>query len=197
MRTVFVNPARKHGKKRRKRSSGKRRKRAYRFKGARFSGTVRRNSGITPFVSNPMILSNPRRRHRRRRNPSQHLMGDLMYIMGGTIGGAALNRLAFNHMNNFYVRNGARVASAALLAYLGGRNPLTAAAAGATLAPLVPDVEMLLGGLAPKKNPKELAAELSALLEADLHDDLSEDLSDDVDDDLISDELDGVEEMTW
>lgn len=197
MRTVFVNPARKHGKKRRKRSSGKRRKRVMRFKGARFTGTVRRNSGITPFVSNPMILSNPRRRHRRRRNPSAHLLGDLAYILGGTVGGAALNRLAFNHMNNFYVRNGARVASAALLAYLGGRNPLTAAAAGATLAPLVPDVEMLLGGLSPKKNPRELAEELSAMLEADLSEDLSEDLDDDLDDDLIEDDLDGIDEMTW
>ncbi len=193
MRTVFVNPASRRRTRKRRRSHGRRSKRkAYHFKGAKFSGTVRRNAGIVPFVQNPMILSNPRRR-RRRRNPSQAILQDLGWIFGGTIGGAALNRLAFNHMTNFYARNGARVVSAALLAYMGGRNPLTAAAAGATLAPLIPDVEMLMGS-APTKNPRELAAELSAMLSADLGDD--EILQDDLDDDL-NDDLEGVEEMTW
>jgi hypothetical protein len=205
MRTVFVNPASKrHSKKRRKRTSRKGRRKSYHFKGARITGTVRRNAGITPFVANPMILSNPRRRRRHRRNPSGAMLNDLAYIFGGAVGGAALNRLAFNHVNHFYVRNGARIAAAAVLAYIGGRNPLTAAAAGATLAPLIPDVEMMLGSSAPKKNPRELAAELSAMLEADLSSDevIDADLSDegtedDLDDDLIDDDLDGIDSMKW
>jgi hypothetical protein len=157
-----------------------------------------------------MILSNPRRR-RRRRNPSAHLLGDLAYIIGGTIGGAALNRLAFGAISNFYVRNGARVASAGLLAYIGGRNTLTAAAAGATLAPILAEIESLITHTEPaKKNPRELAAELSALLEADLSDDgdlsdddlsddqLEADLSDDlIDDDLIDDDLEDIASMRW
>jgi hypothetical protein len=171
----------------------------------------RRNAGIAPFVSNPQILSNPRRR-RRRRNPSATILSDLAYILGGTVGGAALNRLAFNSINNFYVRNGARVAAAGLLAYVGGRNTLTAAAAGATLAPMIPDLELLIShsGATPTKNPRELAAELSALLEADLSDDgdlsdddlsddqLEADLSDDlIDDDLIDDDLEDIASMKW
>jgi hypothetical protein len=157
-----------------------------------------------------MILSNPRRR-RRRRNPSATIISDLAYILGGTVGGAALNRLAFNTINNFYVRNGARVAAAGLLAYIGGRNTLTAAAAGATLAPLIPDLELLIShsGTAPTKNPRELAAELSALLEADLSDDelsddevsddqLEADLTDDlIDDYLLDDDLEDIASMRW
>lgn len=163
---------------------------------------------MTPFVSNPMILSNPRRR-RRRRNPSHTLVGHLFYILGGTAGGAALNRLAFNQIENIYFRNGARVLSASILAYIGGSNNLTAAAAGALLAPIVPEIENHLttpAAKAPeKKNPRELAAELSALLEADLSDgdelsddEMSDELDDDlIDDDLIDDDLEGVGSMKW
>jgi hypothetical protein len=167
----------------------------------------RRNSGIAPFVSNPQILSNPRRR-RRRRNPGMSFFGDFAYILGGTLGGAALNRLAFGTINNFYVKNGARVAAAAVLAYIGGRNTLTAAAAGATLSPILAEIEVLIGHTATAtKNPRELAAELSALLEADLSDDelSDDDLSDDelsddeVSDDLIDDDLidDDLEDIRW
>ena len=214
MRTVFVNPSRRRRRRRRahKRAAAPRRRRrrnsAVALSNPRRRRRRRRNSGIVPFVQNPQILSNPRRR-RRRRNPSATILSDLAYILGGTVGGAALNRLAFNTINNFYVRNGARIASAGLLAYIGGRNTLTAAAAGATLAPLIPDLELLIahsGATAEKKNPQELAAELSALLEADLSDDelsdddlsddqLEADLSDDlIDDDLIDDDL---EDIKW
>jgi hypothetical protein len=159
-----------------------------------------------------MILSNPRRR-RRRRNPSAALLSDLGFILGGAVGGAALNRLAFGALENFYVRNGARIVSAGLLAYLGGRNNFTAAAAGATLAPLVPELEVMLSApAAAKKNPRELAAELSALLEADLGDDevsddelsddemsdeLEADLNDDLIDDDLDDDLEDIASMKW
>jgi hypothetical protein len=120
--------------------------------------------------------------------------------------------LAFNQIDNFYFRNGARVLSASVLAYIGGSNNLTAAAAGALLAPLVPELELHIASPTPataaKKNPRELAAELSALLEADLSDgdelsddDVSDELDDDLDDDLIDDDLDddleGVADMKW
>jgi hypothetical protein len=214
MRTVFVNPSHRRRRRKHKRSNPRRRRRrnsAVRMANPRRRRHRRRNAGIAPFVQNPMILSNPRRR-RRRRNPSATIISDLAYIIGGTVGGAALNRLAFNTINNFYVRNGARVAAAGLLAYIGGRNTLTAAAAGATLAPLVPDLELLIShsGATPTKNPRELAAELSALLEADLSDDgdlsdddlsddqLEADLSDDlIDDDLIDDDLEDIASMRW
>lgn len=158
-----------------------------------------------------MILSNPRRR-RRRRNPSHSLLGHMGYILGGTLGGAALNRLAFNQIDNIYFRSGARILSASILAYIGGSNNLTAAAAGALLAPLAPELELHLASptaATPKKNPRELAAELSALLEADLSDgdelsddDVSDELDDDLDDDLIDDDLldddlEGVGAMKW
>lgn len=210
MRTVFVNPSRRRRRRRAHKRTTPRRRRhrrnsAVRLANPRRHRRRRRNAGITPFVQNPMILSNPRRR-RRRRNPSATILSDLAYIVGGTVGGAALNRLAFNTINNFYVRNGARVAAAGLLAYIGGRNTLTAAAAGATLAPLIPDLELLIShsGATPAKNPRELAAELSALLEADLSDgddlseELEEDLDDDlIDDDLIDDDLEDIASMRW
>jgi hypothetical protein len=221
MRTVFVNPSRRRRRRRAHKRANPRRRRHRRNSAVALTSNPRRrrrvrrrrrNAGVTPFVSNPQILSNPRRR-RRRRNPSATILSDLAYILGGTVGGAALNRLAFNTINNFYVRNGARVASAALLAYIGGRNTLTAAAAGATLAPLIPDLELLISHSSTPtatKNPRELAAELSALLEADLSDgdelsddDLSDDqleadLSDDlIDDDLIDDDLEDIADMKW
>jgi len=185
MRTVFVNPA----KKRRR----TRKHRTYRLTRRGSSITVkRRNAGITPFISNPLIMDNPRRRRRARRNPSMRgLFSEIMMLMGGALGGAGLNRIGISHISNFYARNGARVGAAGLLAYLGGRSPLTAAAAGATLAPMLADIEMHMASTTATKNPRELAEELSALLEADLSDD---DLSDD---EMSDDDLSGVEEMTW
>lgn len=224
MRTVFVNPS--NPRRRRRKRSNPRRRRAHRRynprRRRRRNSSValanprrrrRRNAGVTPFVQNPMILSNPRRR-RRRRNPSHSLLGHIAYILGGTVGGAALNRLAFSQIENIYFRNGARILSASALAYIGGNNNLTAAAAGALLAPLVPEIEAHLtaatAATPAKKNPRELAAELSALLEADLSDDelsdddglsddeISDELDDDlIDDDLIDDDLEGVGEMKW
>jgi hypothetical protein len=221
MRTVFVNPS--NPRRRRKRSNPRRRARRHNPRRRRRNSSValanprrrrRRNAGVTPFVSqNPMILSNPRRR-RRRRNPSHTFLGHIAYIVGGTVGGAALNRLAFNQLENLYARNGVRILGASILAYLGGNNNLTAAAAGAILAPLLPEIEAHLTAATPKapekKNPRELAAELSALLEADLSDDelsdddglsddeMSDELDDDlIDDDLIDDDLEGVGAMKW
>ncbi len=187
MRTVFVNPARKR-RRRRKSGGGKRRRRVSLRRGGSVLVT-RRNAGIAPFVQNPLIMDNPRRRHRRRRNPSMKQgLSELMMILGGALGGAGLNRIGISHISNFYARNAARVGAAGALAYLGGRNPLTAAAAGATLAPMLADIEMQMASSAPaSKNPRELAAELSALLEADLSDDDLEDDELEDDEDLSDD----------
>ncbi len=155
MRTLFVNPSRGGG---RRRGRGRRRR-------------------------NPYILSNPsRRRYRRNPLPSlPNLVRDTAFIAAG---GAALNRVGLSHITNFYLRNGARVlAAAALSAY--SRTPLAIAAAGATLAPIMPEVEMQLAAVTANKNPHELAAELASMLEADLSGDLDE----------LSDELE--EEISW
>jgi hypothetical protein len=188
MRTVFVNPARK--RRRRRKASNPRRHARRRSHGL----ARRRNAGITPFVQNPLILDNPRRRRRARRNPSiKHGVMDFLMIAGGALGGAGLNRLGLSQISNIYVRNAVRIGAAGALAFFGGKSPLTAAAAGATLAPMLIDIELELSSTAaPTKNPRELAAELSALLEADLSDDDLED--DDLEDDDLEDD---VSEMTW
>ena len=145
-----------------------------------------------------MIMENPRRRRRgRRRNPGMKTaIMDFAWLLAGTVGGAALNRLGLSHVSNFYARNGARVGAAALLAYFGGKNTMTAAAAGATLAPIVAEIEMQLAASSTAtKNPRELAAELSALLEADLSD--GDDLEDDADGLEDGDDLEDIDEMTW
>jgi hypothetical protein len=193
MKTVFVNPSRSRRRRRRRPVAAaaprRRRRRVHRRR--------RRNAGITPFVQNPMIMENPRRRRRHRRNPSmKSSVMDFAWLLAGTVGGAALNRLGLSHVNNFYARNGARVGAAAVLAYFGGKSPMTAAAAGATLAPIVAEIEMqMASSTTATKNPRELAAELSALLEADLSDDADglED-GDDLEDDM---DLEDIDEMTW
>lgn len=145
MRTVFVNPS--------------------------YSGTYKRRKR-----RNPYILDNPSGHRRRRRNPANpgflKLGGAVRrtaLAAAGAVGGAALNRLGASHVSNFYLRNGARVLAAAVLASLDTKHQVAAiAAAGAVLAPIVPEIEMQLGATAATKNPQELAAELADLLEADL-----------------------------
>jgi len=202
MKTVFVNPSRSRRRRRRRNAmlpNPKRRRRA----SSRSYNVVRRrrrrNAGVTPFVmsSNPMIMENPRRRRRRRSNPSmKSALMDFAWLLAGTVGGAALNRLGVSHISNFYARNGVRVGAAAVLAYIGGKSTMTAAAAGATLAPIVAEIEMQLAASSTAtKNPRELAAELSALLEADLSD--GDDLEDDTDGLEDGDDLEDIDEMTW
>lgn len=167
MRTVFVNPSRVRRRRSTKRAAPKRRRR-------------RRNAGITSFVSNPSLIQNPRRR-RRHRNPLavNKLPMELLKLGIGATAGAMLNRIGISHVTNFYARNLSRVGAAAAIAYFGNGTSLAAAAAGATLAPIAPEIEMQLA--ATTKNPQELAAELAGLLETDLSEDLD---SDDLEDEL-------------
>lgn len=180
MRTVFVNPARR--RRRRRRAAPKRRRR-------------RRNAGITPFVSNPLIQSNPRRRRRNPMPSGKKIVKDVFQLALGTAAGAGANRVGISHIPNFYLRNGARVLAAAALAAFGGRYSfMAAAAAGAVMAPIVPEVEMQIA--ATTKNPQELAAELAGLLEADLSDDVEELEGDDDDDDTLEAEL-ADDDVEW
>lgn len=176
MRTVFVNPSRVRRRRRksrrpssshrtsRKRYSRKRRRRSNPslIQNPRRRRRRRRNAGITSFVSNP-----GRRYRRRRRNPLSlrslpSVLRSTATVALGAAGGAGLNRVGLSHITNFWMRNGARVVSAAALVAFGGNSPMAAAAAGAVLAPIVPEVEMQLASTA--KNPQELAMELAGLL---------------------------------
>ena len=160
----------------------------------------------TVFVnpSNPTYRASYRTRGRRRRrnpgfsNPSRNPnLGDLgatakhtAIIMAGTLGGAAINRLALSTItSSFYLRNGARVLAAAVLSSLRVNPVASVAAAGAVLAPMIPEIETMLasktaGGTS---NPQELAAELADILEADLSGD----------EDEVSDDLLEADDDTW
>lgn len=172
-RTVFVNPSRVRRRRRGRSCAPKRRR--------------RRNAGITSFVSNPSLIQNPRRRRRHRHNPlaANKLPMEVLRLAIGATAGAMLNRIGISHISNFYARNLSRIGAAAGIAYLGNGTSLAAAAAGATLAPIAPEIEMQMA--ATTKNPQELAAELAGLLEADLSEDLDgdeDDLSDNLEDEL-------------
>jgi len=167
MRTVFVNPSRRRSRRSRKvsRRAAPRKRRASRR---------RRNAGIAPFVSrsNPMILSNPRRR-RRNRNPSmpsmkQALMTTLHYGAGSGIG-AALNIFVLRHIENDWLRHGVRVLGA-----LGGGmflpDKMGGAMAGATLYPSLAELAIYagIGGVpSTEADLNELAADLQDALDDD------------------------------
>lgn len=189
MRTVFVNPSRRRGRKKSRKSRKSRRKSR---KVMRFSGTVRRNAGITPFVSNPLILSpNPRRR-RRARNPLAGLNLKSVVTRGLTYGGGAAiavgaNTLLLNGVSNFWMRNGARFAGA-VGAALFLKGDLGAATAGGMFYPLMQEMaaKVLGTSTATEADLEGLAADLE-----DVMDDLDEsDLSDDDDLYVESDEED-------
>lgn len=163
MRTVFVNPSRKRRSHKRvtKRAAPKRRR------------SRRRNAGITPFVSssNPMILSNPRRRgSKRRRNPSmpslkQAAMTTLSYGAGSGIG-AALNIFVIRHIKNDWLRHGVRILGA-----LGGgmllSDKMGGAMAGATLYPSLAELAIYAGvggDTSTEADLNELAADLQDAL---------------------------------
>jgi len=181
MRTVFVNPSpsmsnprrRKARKSRKARKAGKRRS--------------RRNAGITSFVSNPMILSNPRRIAKRRKHARNPLAGlNLKSLLGKGLtygGGAAVavgaNTLLLNGVTNFYMRNGARFAGA-VAATMFMKGDLGAAAAGGMFYPMMQELaaKFLGGGTGVSGIEADLEG-LAADLE-DVMDDLDEsDLSDD------------------
>ena len=182
MRTVFVNPSPSMSNPRRKRRKGKKHSRGKR--------RSRRNAGITSFVSsarNPLILSNPRHRvKRRRRNPNPLAGLNLKSLLskGLTYGGGAAvavgaNTLFLNGVSNFYARNGARFAGAVVSTML-LKGELGAAAAGGMFYPLMQELAAKFLGKGTGVSGFEADLEgLAADLE-DVMDDLDEsDLSDD------------------
>lgn len=147
----------------------RRRRRTYRRR--------RRNAGIAPFVSqqNPLILSNPRRRRARRRNPKlnlKHIMQNLLTYVGGGALGYGVNQFGLSQIPNDWLRRGAQAGTAVVGAYF-MRGELGAAFAGATMYPLIADLAMFTGLVAVPTSAEldELSADLEAALEADLGDD--------------------------
>jgi hypothetical protein len=148
-RTVFVNPSRRRNK---KRKHGRRRRRNVSMPAAQRSNPTRarrRNSGIAPFVSNPLIMSNPRRR-RRRSNPLSSLTFSNILTKGLTYGGGAAiavgsNALVLNRIENVWGRNVARFGAGILSAVL-LPSELGAATAGGMFYPMLQEfATMLLG----------------------------------------------------
>lgn len=193
MRTVFVNPSpsmmyvnpKKRKKARRKPRAAKRRvvtvtrtKRGLRTR-------VRRNAGITPFIqANPMIMDNPRRKRRRRRNPGLGGLATLsvngivkksITFGGGAAVGAGLNILALRRVQNMYLRNGLRIAAAVVgAAMMPGE--FGAAYAGSTLYPLMAELALMTKLVAPAATEADLME-----VAADLEDALDDMDSDDED----------------
>lgn len=135
----------------------------------------RRNAGIAPFVqanpSGPLILSNPRRR-RRRRNPKLNLksvLSDTLVYLGGGVLGYGVNQFGLSQISHDWARRGSQV----LLAVGGAmflKGGLGASFAGATMYPLIADLAMLAGLVATPTTEQvaQLTADLEAALEADL-----------------------------
>ena len=194
MRTVFVNPSasmmnprrkrRKHGRKRRrniqmpsvsnprKARRGRRRRTSVVRKG--YPLTVRSNAGIVPFVSNPLIMDNPRRRHgrKRRRNPMMNLstlsvnkvINKSITYGGGAAIGAAVNILGLRRISNDWMRNGARLAVAVVGAAL-MPGELGASYAGATLYPLMAELALMTKLVQPATTPEADLSEISDALD--------------------------------
>jgi hypothetical protein len=195
-RTVFVNPSRKRGRRRNRRrnfsaamgprANPRRRRRRSR----------RRNSGIAPFVQNPLIMSNPRRR-RRHSNPLagalsvNNLLNKGLTYGGGAIIAVGANALVLNRVDNVWLRNGLRfgggILGAALL-----KGDLGAATAGAMFYPMFQELAaQLLGKELITGNEADmdvLAADLEDVMDDLQRSDLSDgddyemDLADDQDD---------------
>jgi len=209
MRTVFVNPSasmmtnprrrrRKRNvslsnnpyfpKKRKKRGRGRKRRSAKVSRG--YPLTVRSNAGIAPFIQNPLILDNPRRKKsRRRRNPMMNLssltmnkvLSKTLTYGGGAAAGAAINILGLRRIQNDWVRNGVRIGAAVIGAAL-MPGEMGAAYAGATLYPAMAELALLTNLIQPAGTPTEAdLSEISADLE-DVLDELDIDGDDDNED---------------
>jgi len=194
-RTVFVNPTF-HRRKRRK--TGRRRKRrnamlptASNPRRHRRRRSRRRNAGIAPFVSNPLIMSNPRHRRRRRHsNPLNMFTLKNVVRKGVTYGGGAAiavgaNALAINRIDNFWYRNltrfGGAIAAGAFM-----KGDLGAATSGAMLFPLMQEMAAKFLGLGSSVSGTEADMDMLA---ADL-----EDVMDELDDSDLSDDEDWEDE---
>ena len=204
--SLFSNPAKKHkkgrkgskrkraGKKGRRRAAKKTTRRCVKYR------VVRRNAGITPFIQNPLILSNPRRR-RRRRNPS-FSMGSLKSVLSecltdGAGAAAALGVSAFgtNRIASPLYRRGAQV----LAAVVGGAavgsysKNLGRSFRSAMFFPLVQDlaVDLLGTSIAVSATAKEADVDALAADLEDVLDDMSEG------DSYWQDEEDGADMRAW
>lgn len=201
-RTVFVNPSfvnpgrrRKKGKKSRRRGRRRARKPAYR-------GTIvlRRNAGIAPFVQqNPLILSNPRRRRRRRSNPLElpsvkGLLESVLSSGGGAGLALAVNTLGTSRIAHDWLRRGTQVAVAAVGGAMLSKKSanLGAAFAGAAMMAPIQDIAADVLGIGVAAGVAAKEADLDALA-ADLEDVLDE--MEDEDGGDYGD--DGDEEYAW
>jgi hypothetical protein len=211
-RTTFVNPGTfVNPRKRRKGRKGSRRGKRRGRRSQRYSVSVRRNAGITSFTQNPLILSNPKRKRARRRNPISMGFPSFAQLFHGALssgGGAAMalavNTVALNKIEDKWWRRGAQFGAASLGgAFLTGVSPkLGAAYAAAQMYPLMVDLSVEFLSMEPEKvgATKEQAAaaagatakdaDLEALA-ADLEDVLDEMSGDD--DDLSADD----DEYAW
>lgn len=204
-RTVFVNPSyrrRKRSKKRRSSTSNALAVReAFKLgrasKGKRRSGgrRRRRNAGIAPFVQNPLILSNPRRRRRRNPNPFTGLTLRKAFMTGASsAGGAAIalgaNSLVLNRIQNDWLRRGAQLAANIIGGVaLGSVSPgLGASYMGAMWYPLYQDLFANFLGMGVVAGVSAKEADLDALA-ADL-----EDVMDEMDEDIFADDMDEDED---
>jgi hypothetical protein len=185
MKTIFMNPAGKISsfsgakpKMMNPRRSYRRKRRNSAIRMPRMNPRrrkARRNAGITPFVAqrNPLILQNPRRSRRKaRRNPSLNLKGLLnktLTYTGGAAVGAGANILALRRIENDWLRNGARLATA-IAAGMFLKGEMGAAAAGATLYPMFAELALMFNLTGSAATPTgvdlhELAADLEAALD--------------------------------
>lgn len=203
---TFVNPRKRRGKKRKASRRGKRRGR----RSQRYSVSVRRNAGITSFTQNPLILSNPKRRRARRRNPISMGFPSFAQLFHGALssgGGAAMalavNTVALNKIEDKWWRRGAQFGAASLGgAFLTGVSPkLGAAYAAAQMYPLMVDLSVEFLSMEPEKvgATKEQAAAAAGATakEADLEA-LAADLEDVLDEMNHEVDLsDGDDEYAW
>lgn len=194
---MFSNPRRKRGKRKAGRKSHKRshKRRSHKRR------SHRRNAGIAPFIQNPLILSNPRRRtHRRRRsNPMampnvSTLLGNIMRTGAGAAMALTVQTVGVSKIENVWARRGVQLAVIALGgALIGSKSPVMGGAfAGAAMLPLAQDVAMNILGLGVGAGVAAVhkEADLEALA-ADLED-VMDSMEDDDDDADFADEDDSV-----
>jgi hypothetical protein len=170
----MMNPRRSYRRKSRRKARRNSAVRLPKFSNPRRKRSRRRNAGITPFVQrNPLILQNPRRRRRGRRNPTLNfntILSKTLTYTGGAAVGAGANILALRRIENDWLRNGARLATAIAAGYF-MKGEMGAAAAGATLYPMFAELALMFnltgGGTASPTGVdlNELAADLEAALD--------------------------------
>lgn len=199
----FINPRKRKGKKRK--GGGRRKGRKYgarrRF---RASGSmmmaVRRNAGIAPFIQNPLILSNPKRRRRAQRNPlgapnMKAAFDNALSYAGGTAVALAVTTVGTSKITNAWARRGTQLAASVVGGSMLGKKSaaMGGAFAGAMMYPLLQDLAADLLGIGVGAGVAAKEADLDALA-ADL-----EDVLDDMDDsDVLGDDGDDDdEEYAW